>query len=68
VLDPDDGHLCVSRLVHETADVRDDGFAVVGPGDDAFLHVDDEECGVRPVLELAHCRPLGSRLIPDLGR
>jgi hypothetical protein len=26
----------------------------VSPPDDAVLHVDDEECGVRPVLECGH--------------
>src|SRR6185369_14583871 len=32
--------------------------ALVRPFDDAALHVDDEECGVRPVVECGHSRPL----------
>jgi hypothetical protein len=35
----------------------------VRPGNDAVLHVDDEERGLRPVLECGHGRPL---LLPDV--
>jgi hypothetical protein len=41
-------------LLDEAADVGDDRIALVGPLDDAVLHVDDQECGVRPVLECGH--------------
>jgi hypothetical protein len=37
------------------ADVRNDRVALVSPFEDAVLRVDDEECGVRPVLERGHC-------------
>jgi hypothetical protein len=39
-------------------DVRDDRVAFVSPLDDAVLHVDDEECGVRSILECGHDLPL----------
>jgi hypothetical protein len=46
---------------HESTDgkvrVRDHRVALMGPGDDAFLHVYDEERGVRPVLERGHGLP-----------
>ena len=57
MLDPDDGDLLPPRLLDEAADVRDDRVALVRPLDDAVLHVDDEECGVRPVLECGHGFP-----------
>jgi len=58
VLDPDNGDPFPSRLLDKAADVRDDRVALVSPLDDAVLHVDDEECGVRPVLECGHGLPL----------
>ena len=54
VLDPDDGNLFLPRLLDEAADVRDDGVALVVSLDDTVLHVDDEQRGVRPVLERGH--------------
>ena len=54
VLDPHDGNVFLARLLHEAADVGDDGVAIVSALDDALLHVDDEERGVRPVLECRH--------------
>jgi hypothetical protein len=51
VLDPDDGNLLPPRPLDQAADVRDDRVALVSSLDDAVLDVDDEECGVRPVLE-----------------
>jgi len=57
VLDPDDRDLLGPRLLDEAADVRDDCVAFGRPLDDAGLHVDDEECGVRPVLECGHGSP-----------
>jgi len=70
VLDPDNGDPFPPRLLDKAADVRDDRVALVSPLDDAVLHVDDEECGVRPVLECGHGLPLltlGSRAPPTLG-
>jgi hypothetical protein len=67
VLDPDNGDLFPPRLLDKAADVRDDRVALVRPLDDAILHVDDEECGVRPVLECRHGLPLvtlGSCALP----
>jgi hypothetical protein len=58
VLDPDNGDPFPPRLLDKAADVRDDRVALVSPLDDAVLHVDDEECGVRPVLECGHGLPL----------
>src|SRR5207237_9095206 len=58
VLHPDDGDPFPPRLLDKAADVRDDRVALVSPLDDAVLHVDDEECGVRPVLECSHGLPL----------
>src|SRR5207247_2480025 len=57
VLDPDNGDLFLPRLLDKAADVRDNCVALVSPLDDAVLHVDDEECGVRPVLECGHGLP-----------
>jgi hypothetical protein len=53
VLHPDDGDVFTPRLLDEAADVRDDRIALVRALDDAVLHVDDEERGVRPVGERA---------------
>jgi hypothetical protein len=47
---------------NQAADVRDNRVALVSPLDDAVLHVDDEERGVRPVLECGHGLPLLTRL------
>jgi hypothetical protein len=58
VLDPDNGDPFPPRLLDKAADVRDDRIALVSPTDDAVLHVDDEECGVRPVRECGHALPL----------
>ena len=54
VLDPDDGDPLPPRPLDEAADGGDDRVALVSPRDDPVLHVDDEECGVRPVLECGH--------------
>jgi len=54
VLDPDDGDPFPPRLFDKAADVRDDRVALVRPRDDAVLHVDDEERGVRPIRECGH--------------
>src|SRR5215207_987985 len=54
VLDPDHGDPFTPRLLDKTADLRDDRVALVCPLDNAVLHVDDEECGVLPVLECGH--------------
>jgi hypothetical protein len=65
VLDPDNGDPFPPRFFNETADVRDDRVALVSSPDDTVLHVDDEERGVRPILECAHTLPfltLGSYL------
>ena len=50
----DDRDLFPSRLLDQAADVRDDRVALRSALDDAVLHVDDEECGVRAVLECGH--------------
>jgi len=57
VLDPDDGDPFAPRLLDQAADVRDDRVALVSAVDDACLHVDDEERGVRPVLDCGHGLP-----------
>jgi hypothetical protein len=57
VLDPDNGDPFPPRLLDKAADVRDNGVALVRPLDDAVLHVDDQECGVRPVLKCGHRLP-----------
>src|SRR5207244_1720117 len=58
MLDPDDGNPFPPRLLNKAADVRDDRVALGSPLDDAVLHVDDEECGVRAVLKCGHGLPL----------
>src|SRR3989442_10713767 len=58
VLTPETGTPSPPRLLDKAADVRDDRVALGSPLDDAVLHVDDEECGVRPVLECGHGLPL----------
>src|SRR5205085_11232949 len=57
VLHPDDGNQFPPRPLDKAADVRDDSVALVSLLDDAVLHVDDEERGVRPVLECRHGLP-----------
>jgi hypothetical protein len=57
VLDPDDGYLLPPGLLDEAADVRDDRVAFVRALEGAVLHVDDEERGVRSVLECGHWAP-----------
>ena len=54
VLDPDDIDAGGARLVDQGGDIRDDAVAVVRLRHDAVLHVDDEQRGVRPVLERGH--------------
>jgi len=61
VLDPDDGDIFLPRLVDQAADVPDDRVALVRALDHAVLHVDDEECGVRTVIECAHGPPWSVR-------
>jgi hypothetical protein len=58
VLDPDDGDPFPARLLDQAADVGDDRVTLVSPPDNAVLHVDDEERGVRPVLQCGHGLPL----------
>lgn len=58
MLDPDNGCPFPPCLLNKVADVRDDRVALVRPLDDAVLHVNDDECGVRPVLECGHGLPL----------
>jgi hypothetical protein len=58
VLDPDDGDPLPPRLLDKAAYVRDDRIALGSPLDDSVLHVDDEECCVRPVPECGHGLPL----------
>ncbi len=54
MLDPDNRHPFSPRLLNKASDIRDDRVALVSPLDDAVLHVDDNQCGVRPVLERGH--------------
>src|SRR5829696_2121164 len=54
MLDPDNGDPFSPRLHDKPADVHDDRIALMSSLDDAVLYVDDEECGVRPVLKCAH--------------
>lgn len=54
MLHPDDRDTVAPRLVDEPADVRDDRVARMRVLDDTVLHVDNQECGIRPVLESAH--------------
>jgi hypothetical protein len=58
MLNPDHGDPFSPRLLDQVADVRDDRVAFVSPADDAVLYVDDEERGIRPVLECGHGLPL----------
>src|SRR5882762_13834 len=46
-----------SLLLDKPGDVCDDRVANVSPRDDAVLHVDDEERGVRPFIECRHKSP-----------
>src|SRR5271155_1142026 len=54
MLNPHDGGPCASRLLDEAPDIRNDGVALVSSPDNAILHVDDEECCVRTVLQRGH--------------
>ena len=38
-------------------EARDHCVALVGTPDDTVLHIDHEECGVRPVLQCGHVSP-----------
>jgi hypothetical protein len=69
VLHPDHGDPFLPRLLDQAADIRDDGVACVRFGDDAVLHIDDQQCGVRPVLECGHgCVPVDEpKLLPMVG-
>src|SRR5581483_5375988 len=60
VLHPDDGNLLPPGLLDEAPDVRDDRVAVVCLRHDAVLDVDDEQGGVRPVVERAHDPPFSA--------
>jgi hypothetical protein len=55
--------MLLPSLLYKAADVRNDGVTRVCVGDDAVLHVDHEECRVRPVLEGGH-----SSNLPACGR
>src|SRR6476659_3556027 len=71
VLDPDDGDLLPASLLDEAADVCDDCVSLVRALDDAVLNVDDEEGGVRPILECGHgCRlsDAGRRGVPRMRK
>ena len=59
VLDPDDIHAGRARLLDQAGDVGDHVVAVVGLTHHAVLHVDDEQGGVRTVLERRHRLMLG---------
>ena len=54
VLDPDHRDPFPPGPIDEAADVGDHRVALVSTLDDAFLHVDDEERGVRSVFERGH--------------
>jgi hypothetical protein len=64
VLHPHNRDLLLARSLDEAADVRHHRVALVRPLDDAVLDVDDEERGVRPVLECGHGLP---RVVPALS-
>jgi hypothetical protein len=76
MLHPDNGDTLLPCPLHEAADVRDDGVASMGALDDAGLDIDDQECGVRSVLECGHFPPIdvgarvtqGRRDRPLVGR
>ena len=56
VLHPDHGHAFVARPIDQRSDPGDHLVAVVGAGDHAVLHVDDEQGRIGSVLESRHCR------------
>ena len=57
VLNPDHRHPVPARALDEAADCRHDRVTFMGPLDGRVLHVDDQECGVRPVLKCGHGLP-----------
>ena len=57
VLHPDHGHPLPPRPLDKAADIRDDRVALVSPLEGGVLHVDDQECSVRPVLKRGHGLP-----------
>ena len=61
VLNPDHGHPLPPRPLAKAADIRDDGVALVGPLEGGVLDINDEECGVRPVLKRGHGPPVRRR-------
>jgi hypothetical protein len=67
VLYPDDRNLGRTGFLDHGADVRDDAVPLVRAAHDAVLHVDHEDCGVRPVLEGRHLSPLVARRV-DVNR
>jgi hypothetical protein len=58
VLHPDNRYVFLTGPVDEAADVGDDIVTLVCAPDDAVLYVDDEEGGVRSVLQLWSRSPL----------
>jgi hypothetical protein len=54
MLDPDDRHALVPRLVDERADVRDDSVTGVGFGDDTVLDIDHHQRGVGSLGQRGH--------------
>src|ERR1700733_10654310 len=58
VLDPDDRDLLQPRFLNHALDIRHHCVTLVVPIDHAGLRVDDEECGIWPVLECGHRSPL----------
>ena len=57
MLYPDHGDPLPPRLLDEAAYICDDRVALVSPRDDAVLHVNDDEGGVRSLLECRHSLP-----------
>jgi hypothetical protein len=57
MLDPDNRDMLPPRFLDEAADVRHDRIALVIPGHDAALDIDDEQRGGWPVAESGHVVP-----------
>jgi hypothetical protein len=57
MLDPDNRDMFPPRLLDKAADVRHNRIALVIPGHDAVLDIDDEQRGGWPVGESGHGLP-----------
>ena len=55
--DPDNGNTFPARLLDKAADVRHNLIALIIPGHDAVLDIDDEQRGGWPVAESCHGSP-----------